>query len=105
MEWWLGHAGRVAAPAPLFFAWQPACSCGMLDCAVPGHIHGDMVGDRVCMKKKKIIMIIISSLRIIMIFIMIMAMAMAMIITKIKMKRTRKKEKEKNNGHRRITMT
>ena len=51
MEWWLGHAGRVAAPAPLFFAWQPACSCGMLDCAVPGHIHGDMVGDRVCMKK------------------------------------------------------
>ena len=50
MEWWLGHAGRVAAPAPLFFAWQPACSCGMLDCAV--HIHGDMVGDRVCMKKK-----------------------------------------------------
>ena len=52
MEWWLGHAGRVAAPAPLFFAWQPACSCGMLDCAVPGHIHGDMVGDRVCMRKK-----------------------------------------------------
>ena len=51
MEWWLGHAGRVAAPAPLFFAWQPACSCGMLDCAVPGHIHGDMVGDRVFMKK------------------------------------------------------
>ena len=98
MEWWLGHAGRVAAPAPLFFAWQPACSCGMLDCAVPGHIHGDMVGDRVCMKKK-IMMIIISSLKIIMIFIMIMAMAMAMIITKIKMKRTRKKEKEKNNGH------
>ena len=49
MEWWLGHAGRVAAPAPLFFAWQPACSCGMLDCAV--HIHGDMVGDRVYMKK------------------------------------------------------
>ena len=101
MEWWLGHAGRVAAPAPLFFAWQPACSCGMLDCAV--HIHGDMVGDRVFMKK--IIMIIILSLRIIMILIMIMAMAMAMIITKIKMKRTRKKEKEKNNGHRRITMT
>ena len=36
------------------------------------------------MHEKKIIMIIISSLRIIMIFIMIMAMAMAMIITKIK---------------------
>ena len=101
----LGHSlGGVVAWA----CWQGSCTCSSLLrlaaslqlwdaglCCAWAHSWRHGWGQSLY-EKKKIIMIIISSLRIIMIFIMIMAMAM--IITKIKMKRTRKKEKDRPHG-------